>query len=282
MPIDRDRALRPIRNLRKLVRNLDSQPAPGKVHKLRTNTRRVEALCEALSLSAQGIRKSVMKDLRRCRKRAGKVRDMDVLIRHASTVQVPGEEECAARLLEHLGAQRRKYARKLYAEVRPLRSGLRKELKHVADVVGELIPATGNRADENAAGPTGTAATLAVHLADPHRLNRGNLHPYRLKVKKLRNVLQIGAADTAFAHDLDKAKDAIGEWHDWEELVSIAQKELDHANPCRLVAELKRISRDKYDRGLAVAQSLRATYLRGSDSATPRLPVWDAIAKLAG
>lgn len=292
MPIDLNRALKPIRKLRKLVGKLDNQAAPEAVHRLRTNTRRVEAVCEALSVDAQGVGKSLMKDLRRCRRRAGKVRDMDVLSEYASTVHVPGEEDCYARLLEHLGARRKKYARKLCGEVRPRRSALRRELKRVANVVERLIPADGAAVDRSAAGPTGTAATLAVHLADPHRLNRANLHPYRLKVKKLRSVLRIAPSDTAFAGDLARAKDAIGEWHDWEELVSIAQKQLDHGSRCGLLAELKRIGRHKYDEALGSALALRRTYLRSSDPhksaspagspGVPRLAVWDAIAKLAG
>jgi hypothetical protein len=124
----------------------------------------------------------------------------------------------------------------------------------------------------------GAAVTLAVDLAVPERLHKGNLHPYRLIVKGLRNVLQMApSAETQFADDLTKVKDAIGEWHDWEELLSIAQKELDHGSRCGLVAELKKITGQKYDQALALSRSLRRTYLRSSH---PREPVWDAIAKL--
>lgn len=293
MAIDRKRVLKPVKKLRRRVRNLSRRPDPDEVHKLRTCTRRVEAICEALSSASQGIRKSVTKDLRRCRKRAGKVRDMDVLTEYASTIHLDGEEKCAAQLLEYLGAQRQKYARKLYGEVRSRRSRLRKELGRLATSLDKLIPPDSTGASESAAAPGAgaTAAALALHLAEPARLNRGNLHPYRLKVKKLRDLLQISPGGTAFADDLAKAKDAIGEWHDWEELISIAQKELSHGGPCRLVTELKRIGRAKYDNALDVARELRKTYLRGSDAQRspssralpeiPRLPVWEAIAKLA-
>jgi CHAD domain-containing protein len=94
MALDRKLLLKPIKKLRKLIKKLDRQPDPDEVHDLRTSTRRFEAAFEALSLSERGVAKSVLKDLRRCRKRAGKVRDMDVLTRYASTVHLTGEEDC--------------------------------------------------------------------------------------------------------------------------------------------------------------------------------------------
>jgi len=291
MALDGKQLSKPAKKLRKLVGKLSRQPAPKTVHDLRTNSRRFEAAFHALDLGDQGVPKSVLKGLRRCRKRAGKVRDMDVLTEYASKVHAEGEEECRVRLLEHLGAQRKKYANRLYAEVRRLRSSLRKELKRTPPILDKLARVNGDDPGENVFGPkaAGTAVTLAVQLGAPPRLNRGNLHPYRLKVKELRSVLQMAAGkDPQFVSDLGKVKDAIGEWHDWQELVSIAEQELDHGNQCGLPAELKRIAGRKYDRALALAQGLRTHYLRpqkdlspGPSSGVPREPVWEAIAMLA-
>ena len=294
MALDRNRLLKPAKKLRKLVSNLDGEPPPETVHHLRTSTRRFEAAFEALALDEQGIRKSVLKNLRRCRKRAGKVRDMDVLTDYASTVRLAGEEECTVRLLEHLGAQRQKYARKLYAEVSRLRSPLRRDLKRTPPKLAKLLGTDGAGPAETGLGPKAASAavTLAIRLALPQRLDRGNLHPYRLHVKQLRNVLQMaGGEPPRFVEDLGKVKDAIGEWHDWEELVSIAQKELKHGNRCRLLSELKRIAGRKYDHAFALAQALRTKYLRTSHRSktrssvasfgAPREPVWEAVAMLA-
>jgi CHAD domain-containing protein len=295
MALDSKRLLKPVRKLRKLVGNLDRQPAAEIVHDLRTNARRVEATFEALMLDTQGAGKSVMKDLRRCRKRAGRVRDMDVLTDYASRVHRPGEDECSVQLLEHLGARRKKYAAKLYAEVRRFRPALRKELKHAESMLAELIQTNGDSAGDSAVGPRAATAalTLAVQLAAPPRLDRGTLHPYRLKVKELRNILQMASGNsTRFVDDLAKVKDAIGEWHDWEVLLSIAQKELEDYRRCDLLAELRRITRHKYDDALALARTLRRNYLRSSHSrkarssappsSIPREAVWEAIAMLAG
>lgn len=51
------------------------------------------------------------------RKKAGGVRDLDVLISYVPAAQSDGEKECRVRLLEHLGDMRRKQAKKLYRAV---------------------------------------------------------------------------------------------------------------------------------------------------------------------
>jgi CHAD domain-containing protein len=301
MAIDSDQLVKPAKKLRKMVGNLSRHPAPGDVHKLRTAARRFEAINEVLPPGDRGG-KALMKDVRRCRKRAGKVRDMDVLTRLAAKVHPAGEEECAVQLLEHLGAQRQKYAKRLSAEVRRHRSEMRNGLRDTAEAVAKRIQANGKTSDDSAVGPSAaaTATSLAEKLAQPDHFTRENLHPYRVTVKKLRDVLKIASGDTRFSDELARVKDAIDEWHDWEELVSIAQEELEHGTSCRLQTELRRISRNKFDHALAVAQKMRRTYFspslpetprrrtshrsKTSSSAAPtgapRAPVWDAIAKL--
>jgi CHAD domain-containing protein len=199
MAIDRDRILKPVKKLRKLIGKLDARPAPESVHDLRTNARRFEAMFEALSLDANGLNKSMLKDLGRLRKHAGKVRDMDVLTSFASTIRLPtpdtsrGERECAVQLLEHLGAERKKYAAKLDSETRRLGPSLRRDLKHASSVMARLLPPTGSAPNGRtaAADATAAAAKCAAQLASPRRLGRNNLHPYRLQVKELRNLLQM-------------------------------------------------------------------------------------------
>jgi hypothetical protein len=85
-------------------------------------------------------------------------------------------------------------------------------------------------------------------------------------------------------------KDAIGEWHDWEELVRIASKRSDHDGNCLLLVELKRNAKSKYHHALSHTLKLRKTCLHGSNpkrkdaasSGVPRAPVWEVMARLAG
>ena len=79
MAIDADRMHKPVRKLRKLLEKMGSQPAAKDVHDLRTSSRRLEASFQALSLDGGRNGRKVLKKVRKIRKRAGKVRDMDVL-----------------------------------------------------------------------------------------------------------------------------------------------------------------------------------------------------------
>ena len=108
-----------------------------------------------------------------------------------------------------------------------------------------------------------TALQLASRLKTPARLSKRTLHSYRLKVKELRYVLQM--ADAAehhkFIDKLSEVKDAIGEWHDWDELSGIATELLNHGSRCKLLRELKAVRDSKYDRALLLANEMRNTYL---------------------
>jgi CHAD domain-containing protein len=295
MALDQNRLVRPVNKLNKLVKKVGSKPTPTKIHDLRTSTRRFEAMFQALALDSQGIRKSTVKDLGRFRKRAGKVRDMDVLTAYAASVHPRnGEEECAVQLLELLGARRRKYAKKLYADVHRRGPDMRSDLKRIPALVAKLTRNADDSPGKNGVAPNAaaTAVKLAVQLAVPERLGRETLHPYRLKLKELLYVLQlaVGASEAKFVNDLREVKDAIGEWHDWEELALIAKETLNHGTRCGLVAELKHTAKDKYEHALALAETLREKYLQGSPpqrkgpshAKVPGNAVWQAIATLAG
>ena len=187
MSLNQTRLIKPVKKLRRLLKKLDGDAAPEQVHDLRTSARRFEAAFGALALNDAGIPNSVLKELGRLRKRAGKVRDMDILTEFAAATRPKSEEECHVRLLEHLGARRQKEVGRLHAEVKQLRSGLRKELDQAASRITKLLrgksPST---AADVVANATATAVRLAAQLSAPRRLNKTNLHPYRLKSRSYR------------------------------------------------------------------------------------------------
>lgn len=270
MALDTNRLTKPLKKLRKLVKKIGRKPPPGKIHSLRTNTRRIEAMFDAFHVNGSP-RDPVLRPLKRCRKRAGKVREMDVLTRFASTLHPRGEDECMVQLLERLGSKRRKYARRLYSEIRRDQRTLHKNLQ-------PSQPAA-QRPEDPENDAAAIALRLAAELGTPERLGRTNLHPYRLKIKQLRNILRLASRHTKLVDDLGQVKDAIGEWHDWEELGAFARKVLDHGPRCGILREIKRAAQQKYDRALRLAIELRRKYLRRSGS-SPADAVWEAIATL--
>jgi len=295
MAIDADRMQKPVRKLRKLLKKMGSQPAVEDVHDLRTSSRRLEASFQA-SLDTERNSRKVLKKVRKIRKAAGKVRDMDVLTGYLSGVHPPDNERaCMVQLLEHLGAQRARHAKKLVAKRRQYGSSLRKQLQRISRDMDHALPQDGNgRSDGNSIDAQAAASALRLisELRQPARLGKNNLHPYRLKVKELRNVLEMAqnAKQQEFVDTLGKVKDAIGEWHDWEELATIAQGILDHGRNCQLLQELRRTSKSKYQDALSLAEMMRKKFLRishgnrkGSHRGVelPAESVWSATAALA-
>ena len=55
-----------------------------------------------------------------------------------------------------------------------------------------------------------------------------------------------GSDRQEFVRQLGDVKDAIGEWHDWEELVAIAKTVVDHEANCGLLHGLRNIADSKY------------------------------------
>ncbi|HEX4785898.1 MAG TPA: CHAD domain-containing protein, partial [Candidatus Sulfotelmatobacter sp.] len=209
------------------------------------------------------------KTLSSLRRRAGKIRDMDVLTAHAANIKHTHDENyCSVALLEYLGARRLKQARKFHAAVRRHGSKLRNRLKRISKDIEQLLPdsKSGGNVHSPASNANAAAWKLISELAKASRVGRTNLHSYRLKVKELRNLLQM--ADNGgdeFAKELGELKDAIGEWHDWEELIAIAEEILDHGPKCELTRELKSTRDKKYKNAISLFEGTRNKYLRHFD-----------------
>jgi CHAD domain-containing protein len=269
MPLDADRVQKPVRKLRKLLKGFPKQPAPEQIHDFRTRAQRLQATVAALGLESKGNERRMLRKLKRLRRRAGKIRDMDVLIGYVSGLHVDGERDCEVQLLEHLGAERSRQAKKMWALVRTYGRAVRRRLKRSAARLDQVLRKQNDRGPAEAMA---TALQLSAQLGTPQHLDRKNLHPYRLKVKELRYVLQMaGRADQQqFVKSLGAVKDAIGEWHDWEELIAIANQVLDHGQGCRLVAELSRISDASFERAWSRTNEMRKKYVMSVGQRRPR------------
>lgn len=112
------------------------------------------------------------------------------------------------------------------------------------------------------------------------------------KIRKLLKKMSVVMAEKPnqreFVQSLGEVKDAIGEWHDWEQLITIAKENLNHSN-CQLVRELKKTADAKYEHALALTEAMRKKYLRVSHRRKgpskhsrqgPAEPVWSATEAL--
>ena len=263
MAIDMDRIQKDIRKLRKFLKAPPKRPSPHVIHSLRTRTRRLQAALQAFAAGTDRLSKK----LKRIRHAAGNVRDLDVLTGYIMMVQVPDKQECRVELLEYLGAERYRRSEQLIASALKHGPFLRRRLKRISAQLEALDSAPDNTSTNSASEEMAASALqLSRELAIPTRLDRDNLHPYRITVKKLLFLLlmQKSRSNSHLIDALGEVKDAIGEWHDWQELAALAEKQLGHTRGCELLRSFEAIRDQKFKHALSVTNRMRERYFSSS------------------
>jgi len=260
MALDPREVQKPLSKLRKLLKKMPKQPTPDQVHDLRTNSRRIEATVKALQLDRKRKGKRVLKTLTPLRKRAGRVRDMDVLTGFAAGLSANGNQEAVVQLLDRLGETRFQAARKLHKSVVKRRRTAKMRLKRCLLLVDRDLGSGKRRFGEWQANATADALKLSAEIAGWPRFTTQTLHPFRLKVKELRNVLRMTGKDDELVDRLGEVKDAIGEWHDWTVLLDIARDVLGTSESRSLTGHINEITNQKERAALEVANRLRDHY----------------------
>ena len=246
---DLDKARKPGKKLRKLLKDFPRDPSPEDVHALRTGTRKVEATVHALFPEDDRDAKKLLKAMKPVRKAAGHVRDMDVLIANAFTVHADTGQECRVKLVEYLAGLRRKHAGRLNDAIAKQEGRARKLLKkHV------------ERIEEEAAGNSGLdrIKRVAAELEHWPKLHKDNLHEFRKHAKELRYMLQLKAdADRRAMDALGRVKDTAGDWHDWVELLEYAEDVLKPDTDGAVLGEIRETMREKLRLALTEANAVR-------------------------
>ncbi len=96
---------------------LRSKPRAESVHRFRTGTRRLQILLNELSPKLRRNEKRLLKLLGRIRKRAGKVRDLDVQLAALRSLKIPREPRRKTQMMNHLIELRGQQEKKLRKEV---------------------------------------------------------------------------------------------------------------------------------------------------------------------
>jgi len=247
---------RPFEKLRKQLSGFPANARPEEVHTLRTHTRRLEATVAALVLDREKKSRRLIKAITPVRKAAGKVRDMDVLIGDVLELSQPHGSEGLVRLVEHLAKMRVKSARKLRDVVQAQHREARKRLKQSARLIRKKL-----ENDSEAMNGEAAPQILMTELRHWPELDAGNLHLFRIRIKELRYMLQlIPETDEKRVAALGDVKDAIGDWHDWVELLRIARKVLDPQSDGEALERIEATGREKLQWALTAANQLRERY----------------------
>ena len=231
------------------VTRVAKELSPENVHHFRTNIRRVEALVEQLA-SEGGSESKLLRQLSKLRKRAGRMRDLDVQIAFLKELRVPDRQNHREQLLEQLVEEKSRRERKLAAafdaeSVRKLRNRLRK-------VSAEIN-----------FGGTDPLRMAFARLPRPAStsLSEKELHACRIAAKRARYLAELSDAPgaKAFIEELKRAQDAVGEWHDLFKLTQRAEKLFGSVRDSSLVAVLGNITRARFRRaGSALLDALRS------------------------
>ena len=239
LPLTAQRRTRLVFNrISRHIGKLTKEPKSSDVHRFRTNSRRVEALVgEFAPESAK--KEKLIQLLSRLRKKAGKLRDLDVQVSFLENLKIPDRQNHRAELLDSLNSERTRRSRKLPKSfdadtARTLRKRLRRASSTIEfDGVDPL-----NRALDR------------LPKAHTIQLNEKSLHSFRIAAKSARYLAELAESADAnsFVEELKKAQDAIGEWHDVLKLKEQAEKRFGRVHDSSLVAALNNIAHARFRR----------------------------------
>jgi len=240
----------------KLERDLDrlsAQPEAKKVHRFRTGVRRLQALLEELCPARDRNQKRLLKLLTRMRKKAGKVRDLDVQLAALRSLKFPQEPRRKTQLMQQLielrGQREKKLSKALTREaVREIHKRLKRARKDFHPEV--------NR------DPLSVARQVLEPIAKADGLPTEELvHQYRLLAKRARYTAEFASKSpesAQFIAQIERVQDALGDWHDWITLTRSAAKRLGDVHESSLVAALHNVTGAKFRNAVT---SLSASHL---------------------
>jgi CHAD domain-containing protein len=246
---------------RALLRLTTGQQAES-VHQFRTTNRRLQTLLEQVIPARDHNQKKLLKMLDRIRKRAGKVRDLDVQLAALRSLKVPQEPRRKTQLMHRLielRVQHEKKLRKILNKetIRDIRRRLKRASRDVKlEASGDALAAA--------------RAMLAQVIRPAGPVTEDLLHQYRIVVKRARYAAEFApkSAEAAqFIAQLKRLQDAVGNWHDWLTLTNTAAKRLGDVNQSTLVAALHNVTRGKFRQ--AVAALSASTAIQSSLKALP-------------
>jgi len=270
MSVDPKRSRFVFQRLERDLVKLSSKPRADNVHGFRTATRRLQILLGELSPKLDRSQKKLLKLLGRIRKRAGKVRDLDVQLAALRGLKVPREPRRKTQLVNHLielrGRQEKKLRKAVGKEtVREIRKRLKRAAKSFNPEAGRdpLLVARGMLAKINRSDAPVTEALL---------------HQYRILSKRARYAAEFANESTEaeqFIAGVKRVQDALGDWHDWLTLTQTAGENLGEVRESPMVAELHNVTGAKFRLAVALL-----SHMRGKSAAADR-PVAQAEARTA-
>jgi CHAD domain-containing protein len=212
------------------------------VHRLRTTIRRVESLVSFANPDLSKKLDRSLEKLESLRKRAGKVRDIDVQKKLLNRVGNGSSAKDRATLCALLDKRRERQAARLQSAIQKMTEGkFLSRMERIAEKIAEG-PSSQNRP----LAPLEEARLQLSRMADDFSARQAvkpsRLHDARIQLKKVRYLAELAEESPerkTFVDDLKKVQDAAGEWHDWQQLARLAEKRFGDRVNCALLREVR-------------------------------------------
>jgi CHAD domain-containing protein len=237
---------------RALVR-LGAEANPEAVHSFRTTSRRLETFLLRLLPACDRKQKKLLKLLGRIRRRAGRIRDLDVQLAALRGFKVPQEPRRKTHLIQELIGLRARHEEKL---------GKLLKTRHLLEIRKKIKQASRMVKSAPIRDPLSVAKEILSSVSISGPVNEEGLHRYRIAVKHSRYAAEFAvqsAEAKRFIEELKLLQDALGNWHDWTILTQTAAEHLGEVSQSSLVAALHNVSRVKFRHALAAVSTSRAS-----------------------
>src|SRR5215470_12218705 len=203
-------------DLEKFISKLDKSVTEKGVHRLRTTIRRVETLVDYAKPKLRKKQQKALDELHALRKRAGKVRDLDIQLGLLASIGNRSASADRRALNDALKSRRARQARRLASVIKKVQKAKfldrldRITEKAVADAAGAAEPLHAAQQE---------LGELATEYSSRQMFKPARLHDLRIKLKLLRYRAELASetpVQQEFIERVKSVQDAIGEWHDWE------------------------------------------------------------------
>jgi CHAD domain-containing protein len=234
-------------------------------------------LVSDLSERRSGNDKKLLKLLARLRKKAGRVRDLDVQSAALRSLKIPEQPVRKARLMRTLAEERSQREKRLIKSL---------DKKTVTEVRKRLKRAAASLEIPKNADPLTLARQKldALEEVDQGVITEKTLHQFRIAGKRARYIAELASKDAEASRLiglLNHMQDVIGDWHDWVQLAERAETLFGGVQESPLVAVLRNVTRAKFRQAVnTLAETRAALTAKKPASITPigRHPSRQAVA----
>jgi len=229
----------------RISKDIRRDPAPDKVHQFRTTLRRIESAIAPAAAVLTSKDQKVLADLKRIRKSAGRLRDVDVQLEALSSLTIDRGFDQKKQLQQTLERKRKRRAAKLETSLKEFSESLPKVARLAKRVAEAHSDNSQGEVDFNRlAMDQWSHAAVKYELNTKRNFSPDALHDLRLDLKRVRYTAEMATqnGNKTLISQAKRIQDAIGQWRDLATLTETAEEVLNNYQNSSLVSLLKNLS----------------------------------------